>query len=403
MELKDIFGKQLYLSQHSTFKETLVQALKHGATLDRLDARGQDLSDILIEGTYYKVPRKTSLSIKGADFEGANLSKSTFQGIDFTDSKFNKKVKAHDTVFNYCIFNINSFQGVEANALTIKGGICYELNAENSSLPNIFISPQFLHCCTFQGCDLNKGIIDPSVQVIDVMLSFSNMNGFSLDGVKSERLSILEPIINEANLRVSNSYHNNASFSGIQFKSPKLDNVRFRNSRINKLSFHEGTIRNLIFEDTNVRDLQAKSTVFEFLDISGSIREGNVHAGELTHSALHDCKIDNANLTGLHLSHNSFNKTSGLGVNLSCSLSEFDSYTDCKFSKPNTLGLILKKPLLVNTRLVPGLYFENSMPENEIDRNEAHRIALMAHNRTLEEFADAKPDKVSVKDKNRSK
>ncbi|MBK8258834.1 MAG: DUF2169 domain-containing protein [Polyangiaceae bacterium] len=274
-------------------KQTLVEQISSGKSLQKADLTGVDLSELDLSGQ-----NLSGAILQGADLTGVNLAKANLTGAQMA--------------------------GIRAA----------RANFSESNLTLADLSGADLQKADLSGADLTK-----------TKLTQANMSGSLLQGSTGENPVFVKAQlthVNASNVRFSKADFSYAAAVGIVFHKADLTEAKFLETTASKAIFEEAVLSDARFEKTDIQggnfsSATAKGTVFEQCNLTSALLKkadltGSVFAGSnlskadlrgvLARSAhfksalLDEAKFDGADLMQASLESASLKKTTFVGANL---------------------------------------------------------------------------------------
>lgn len=314
-------GKYVLSSSQQQGRERLLERIARGDSLEALDLRGADLSDLVFRDLDFScvIFKQANLTrtkfencrfheaafcfatlqeseFKHCHFDSSNLNQCQFNQSRFENCHFSKLMLSQlsfgQCVFNACHFNESIWQNLELINSTFTQCVTDGFALLHSRLQaSRFEACEWLRCamteCQITQCDFEDNYI------FRMALTYATLEQLSFRSSWIEALSIVSE---QTLLRVdfSDTYLKNSCLRGLNFKACQFDRAIIENSELSLSSF----------SDISAQAMEVPDSVFMRTRFAGAdFSDANLSNGTFTHAEFSAVNFTRVNFFRCEMGH----------------------------------------------------------------------------------------------------
>lgn len=254
--------RQVFLQSHEQF-------ITHSIQIEKHNSRNIDLSSNLaysdLSKTYYPNTDFSMKDLKGTNFFGAYLRKSSFKQSDLYASNMTLTNLSASNMEGANLQNVDFRQSDLTGAIlqrsdlrdaNLLGAKLFNVNLKNANLQGVDLSTADLLSVDFGGSDLSNAKLS-GLDLRRMVLINANLTNANLEGTFLDYLTMKNAAIKGANF--SGSTIHDADFShkdltGTDFSNASLVGCIFSNSDLTNVNFDGASLDNVDFSNSNLED-----------------------------------------------------------------------------------------------------------------------------------------------------
>ena len=231
-------------------------------------------------------------SFKGVNLCNANLSKVSFEGVDFTGASLQRAI-LQETVFWY-------------------------VNLKNADLTEVNLEDSVFKCVYW----LNTPIDNIEVLPEKELLSWQLVNQLIVD----EDLTGID--LSEVNLETANL--EGINLSGVNLTRARLSKINLANANLQDSNLHQACLLGANLKNTSLIDADLSVAHLAGADLSNAnLRQAKLRQAKLNNAVLNDTNLENANLTSASVFHAKLHKAINVPSNI------ISTYKPLSIDNPN--------------------------------------------------------------------